>query len=369
MIISVSAGSGHVRAAQALEETFKNISPSVQVLNIDALDYSTKTFRKLIADGYANVSNRVPRLWGYMYDVTDEETTEISFYTKVLRKLQSFSGNKMFNLIRTEKPDVIISTHFLPPPVLIRHFQKKKIEIPVYCVVTDFDIHNMWHTSGIAGYFVASDLIAHKLKFWNVEPENIHVTGIPIHPVFQKPYNRPDLCREYDLDPNLPTFLFIGSGLTAKQVNSILRHITQNETPRQILLVAGRNTKLLKKLEKFTVPSNTILRTFGFVSEIEKLMSVSDLIVTKPGGLTVSECLVKKLPLIMVFPIPGQEERNADYVISTGAGFKANDPLELEYKIENILQNRDILNRMRESAARAARPDAAELIIRKILQE
>lgn len=369
MIISVSAGSGHVRAAQALEETFNKIAPSIQVLNIDALNFSTKTFRKFIANGYANVSNRIPHLWGYMYDVTDEETTNISFYTKILRKMQSFSGKKMFNLIKTEKPDVIISTHFLPPPVLIRYLQKKSMNIPVYCVVTDFDIHNMWYTSGIAGYFVASDLIAHKLKSWNVEPEKIHVTGIPIHPVFQKPCNRPDLCREYDLDPDLPTLLFIGSGLTVKQVDSILRHITNNESTQQILLVAGRNTKLLKKLEKFKVPSNTILRTFGFVSEIEKLMSISDLIITKPGGLTVSECLVKNLPLLMVFPIPGQEERNADYVISTGAGIKANDPLELEYKIQNILRNPEMLKRMRKSAAKSARPDAAELIIHKVLQE
>jgi processive 1,2-diacylglycerol beta-glucosyltransferase len=369
MIISVSAGSGHVRAAQALEETFKLIAPSVQVLNIDALEYSEKAFRKLVADGYVNVSNRIPHLWGYMYDVTDKETTRLSFYSKVVRKLQSFSAKKMLSLIRKEKPDAIISTHFLPPPVLIRYFEKKKMDIPVYCVVTDFDIHNMWYASGIAGFFVASDLIAHKLKSWSVDPDKIHITGIPIHPVFKITHDREKLFQEYGLVPDQITFLLMGSGLKTKQVDGILRHITCNDSPKQILLVAGRNQKLMNKLEKFTVPPGTTLRTFGFVSDIEKLMSVADLIITKPGGLTVSECLVKNLPLLMVFPIPGQEDRNADYVISTGAGIKANDTLDLEFKIQNILENPGILKRMRESAAAAAHPAAADHIIRKILKE
>ncbi|MBN1900682.1 glycosyltransferase [Candidatus Sumerlaeota bacterium] len=180
---------------------------------------------------------------------------------------------------------------------------------------------------------------------------------------------RKELCREYGLDPDVITFLFIGSGLKVKQVDAILRHVSHGDVPKQILLVAGKNRELLNKLEKFTVPSHTTLRAFGFVTDIEKLMSISDLIITKPGGLTISERLVKNLPILMVFPIPGQEERNADYVVSSGAGVKAHDPLDLEYKIQNILQNPDLLKSMRESAAAAIYPDAAERIIQKVLQE
>jgi len=367
MIISVSAGTGHTRAAQALEETFHLVAPEVEVLNVDALNYSSKTFRKFIADGYSRVSNRAPHLWGYMYDLTDEETSAFSFYTKVLRRWQGFSGKKLLALVKNEKPDAIISTHFLPPPVLTRYLKKKKLSIPVYCVVTDFDIHNMWLSAGMAGYFAATDLVAHKLSRWDVDPDRIHVTGIPIHPVFNRTWERGKLCEEFQLKPEILTILLMAGGIRTRHVKNLLDQIAREEKPVQVLLATGRNTKLMKKLKNLDIPENLSVKTFGFVDFVEKLMAMSDLIVTKPGGLTVAESMTMKLPMIMIHPIPGQEDRNADYVTDIRAGVKANDPMELEYRLKKILKSPGLLKEMGEAAARNARPDAAAEIIKTIL--
>lgn len=368
MIVSVSAGTGHVRAAEALEASLKQAAPGVSVLNVDALNYSSKAFHQFISSGYAQISTRAPHLWGYMFDLTDTEKEPHAFYQSLLKRLQQFSARGLVNLMKAEKPDAVLCTHFLPPALLKRYCRKHKKEIPIFCAVTDFDIHQMWHTPDLDGYFVANDLSAYKLAQWGMDPARIHVTGIPVHPVFSSPLDRTELCQMYGLDTNLITFLFITGGLNIAHVERILNNIAKEGPRFQMILVTGRNEKLYHALSGLKVPQNVSIYPFGYVKDIEKLMTVSDLIITKPGGLTVSESLVKNLPLLMIFPIPGQEDHNADYILECGAGLKAHSLMELEYKMRFLLDNPHYIEIMKKKAERCRKPDAARDIIQKILE-
>jgi processive 1,2-diacylglycerol beta-glucosyltransferase len=226
----------------------------------------------------------------------------------------------------------------------------------------------MWHTPDLEGYFVANDLSAYKLAQWGMDPARIHVTGIPVHPVFSSPLDRTELCKMYGLDTNLITFLFITGSLNIAYMERILNNIAKEGHRFQMILVTGRNEKLYHALSGLKVPQNVSIYPFGYVKDIEKLMTVSDLIITKPGGLTVSESLARKLPLLMIFPIPGQEDHNADYILECGAGLKANSLMELEYKIRFLLDNPYYIETMKKKAERCRKPDAARDIIQKILE-
>lgn len=361
LLLSVSAGAGHVRAAQALEEAARRLRPEADVRHEDVLDFTAKAYRKAYAGSFLAMVNHAPQLWGYLYRSTDAEKVR-----KVPQKFVTFFDRLEFasfrKFVRGFAPDEILCTHFLPAQVLAPSRKKGKDATPLGLVVTDFDVHSYWVQPTADRVFVGSGELKARLAERGIPEEKVNVTGIPIAQAFSETWDRAAIQQRLGLSTDLPTVLVMsgggGVGSMGEAVEAVLA------CPRvQVLAVTGRNETLRNDLASLPVPEGSRLHVFGFVDPIAELMAVSDLAVTKSGGLTTSECLAMGLPMVVRDPIPGQEERNCDYVLEAGAGVKAYGAASLAWKLKTLLSDRDRLARMSEAARRAGRPGAAREIV------
>lgn len=366
LLISVSAGVGHIRAAEALEAAFKERHPELTVRNIDGLKFTTKTFGRFYAASYLKMANYAPTLWGYVYEQFDKAGNTNTNVSKVMRVIQNFNSTRLMRFVKTEMPDVVLCTHFLPAEILSRYLKKKNLSIPVTVVITDFDMHSLWGVQGITRYFVATEAIAYKLQKRGYRSHQISITGIPIHPVFSRPLDRQKILDDLNLSSDIPRIMLLSGGFGMRQMQDVVTAIANIPKPLQILAVAGQNKKLKTKLDAMTLPDHIQLKTFPFISTIEELMEVSDFIITKPGGLSASESLAKGLLIVIFSPIPGQEERNSDYLLETGAGVKVNSLVDLEFKIQYLLDHPERARELHAAISRIARPDAAFAIADEI---
>ena len=368
-ILSVSAGAGHVRAAQALEQCVADNYPNVEAVHLDVMNYVPKLFRKLYAESYVHIINRYPALWGYMYAKSDVVKSDRSIVKKIRVAIERLNTKKLLQAMIKLAPDVIISTHFLPPELISRMIKAGAKIPPSWVQVTDFDLHGLWVQDHMTGYFAASDEVAFRMQTRGISEDIISVTGIPIMPAFGKKLSRRECAAELGLNPDIPTLILMSGGLGVGGIDSLTEHLLGIEEDIQIIALAGRNEHLLADLHTLAKQHPGKLVPMGFTTTIERAMAASDLAITKPGGLTTSECLAMGLPMIAVSPIPGQEERNADYLLENGAGFKAHDEIGVEFKVRELLKHPERLKQMSANAASIATPDAAKKVLQKVLGE
>lgn len=366
VILSVSAGAGHVRAAEALRETALASYPGVQATHIDLMNLVPDGFKKLYADTYIKVVERMPALWGYLYDVTDKQSRN-SPLARLRRGVERLNTRKLKSELAKLEPDVVICTHFLPAELLSRMKRRREIAAQVWVQITDFDVHAMWVHDNLDGYCVASEEVAARLADKNLPRAHIHVTGIPIMPVFGKRYDRAQCAQELGIDAGKNTLLMMSGGVGLAGTEKLAERLLQLPGDFQIIALAGRNARLLHALQRVAARHPRRLTPLGYTTTIERIMCASDVAITKPGGLTVSECLALGLPMIVVSPIPGQEERNADYLLEAGAALKANDEAGLVYRVQLLMRDPQRIAQMRERCLAIGRPHAARAVLQAIL--
>jgi processive 1,2-diacylglycerol beta-glucosyltransferase len=367
LLLSVSAGAGHVRAAEALKKTAEENFPAHKAVHLDVMDFVPPLFRKIYADSYIKVVERSPALWGFLYTQTDKEEKEDSLIRKIRYAVQKLNTKKLFDKIAELKPDAVICTHFLPAELLSRMIGQKKFHPPVWVAVTDFDIHGLWIQPHMSGYFAASPEVAWRMKDKGISPERIHVTGIPIMPAFGRVYSRAECAKQLGINPDRKTILLMSGGLGVGGIHLAAERLLNINSDFQIIALAGKNKELLEELKKLEKLFPGKLKPTGFTSTIEINMAASDLAISKPGGLTTAECLAMGLPMIVISPIPGQEERNADYLLENGIALKAHNAAVLEFKLAALLKNPLKLCEMRKAAASIGRPNAAMDILEIVL--
>ncbi len=356
--MSASAGAGHVRAAQALCETAERGFPALKLTHVDVLDLVPPTFRKLYFEGYLKLIEKAPLLWAYLYQHTDKPARE-SKISAIRKQIERINTRKLYAEIEKINPDAIVCTHFLAPELLSRRIRKGHRVPPVFVQVTDFDVHALWIHPHMRGYFVANEEIAWRTARRGIDANAVHVTGIPISPQFLQTLDRFTCARDVGLDPSVTTLLVMAGGAGVGDVESLVERLAAIDRKFQIVALACKNEKLLTKLQAVAQQYPGKIFPMGFTRTIERLMKSADIAVTKPGGLTTSECLAMGLPMIVVAPIPGQEERNADYLLESGIALRANDADALEYKLMRLLEAPEKLGDMRSRMGNIARPDAA----------
>ncbi|MGR4871795.1 glycosyltransferase [Variovorax sp. LARHSF232] len=370
LLLSVSAGHGHVRAAQALEATVRQHHPDCSAVHIDAMAHVAAGFRKIYADGYIRLINRAPELWSYLHQKSDS-TPHHAASQRLRRAIERLSSTALLRAIRRERPDAVICTHFLPAELLMREQLKGRLACPVWLQVTDYDLHNMWLVPGMAGYLAATPEVAFRLQARGMAADRIHVTGIPVMPAFTAlaaaPAPRPALFEALGLDPARRTVLITSGGAGVGDLPSMVRRLLALGDGFQVIAVAGRNADALATLQAMAPHHAGRLRPLGFTHEMEKLMHAADLVVSKPGGLTVSECLALGRPMLLISPIPGQEEHNAGFLMEEGAAWLAYDAIGLEYKIGQLMRMPAKLADMAERSRALGRPDAAREVLRHVL--
>jgi processive 1,2-diacylglycerol beta-glucosyltransferase len=238
---------------------------------------------------------------------------------------------------------------------------------PVWVVVTDFDVHSLWVHPHMAGYFAASEEVAWRMADRGIAPASIHVTGIPIQPVFGESRSRAECAEELGIAPDRTTLLLMSGGAGLGGIASLAERLLRLPEDVQIVALSGRNEALLEQLRDISLKHPGRLFPLPFTRTVERVMAASDLAVTKPGGLTTSECLAVGLPMIVVSPIPGQEERNAEYLLENGAALTAYDAAGLEYRVRLLLREPRRLAALRDHAKALGRPGAAASILDAIL--
>jgi processive 1,2-diacylglycerol beta-glucosyltransferase len=366
-IFSVSAGMGHVRAAEALKATAEAKFPHLTITHIDLMTLVPPLFKKLYADSYLPLVERHPALWGYLYSKADKRKLD-SGVDKLRVSIERLNLQKFKDTIDSLRPNAVICTHFLPAELFSRWKRKRKFNKPVWVVVTDFDVHMLWVHRRLSGYCVANDEVAWRLRDRVTEAVPIHVTGIPIMPSFGERCSRIDCAHELGIDHSKPTLLMMSGGAGIGGIQRLARRLLKIESDFQLIVLAGRNERLLSDLQKIASEYRGRMFAMGYTNTIERVMAVSDLAITKSGGLTTAECLAAGLPIIVVSPIPGQEERNADFLLEEGAALKAYDEAGLEFRVKALLHDRNKLQTMREKALRLSKPNAAENVLKLVLE-
>ena len=362
LLLSVSAGAGHMRAAEAIRAHAGIHHEGVDAVHLDVMDFVSSGFRKLYAEYYIKLVNKAPALWGYLYHATNEAKPDSS-REKMRRALERLNTAALLKQIAHEKPDAIICTHFLPAEILSRLIRKHGFTCPVWVQVTDFDLHRMWVHEHMAGYFAASEEVAFRMLAQGIPASSIAVTGIPIMPVFGAALERAVCAAEFGLDPQRKTILLMGGGAGLGSLDTVAERLLALDDGFQLIVLAGKNAVALAALQALALRHPGRLLAQGFTDKVERLMACADLVITKPGGLTTSECLAMGLPMIVNAPIPGQEERNADYLLEQGVAMKAFDSVTLEFRVRYLLNNPAKLADMKQKALALGRADAARAVM------
>ena len=368
LILSASAGAGHLRAAEALEVAAREAYPDLYVENHDVLAFTNGVFRRLYAKTYLDLVNAAPHLLGMLYDWLDQPIKPNRDLGERLRRLvQKLNLLKFEKLVRQGNWDLVINAHFLPAELIAHLRLGEKVNVPQVTVCTDFATHRLWVNQPCERYFCATEEGAEYLGFFGVPRETIDVTGIPIHPDFGREVDRNALLQKHGLTGDRPIVLQMCGGFGVGPVEEIYRSLLRVELPLEVVVIAGRNAELEAELETIERPDRHGVKVLGFTKEMHELMAIADVVVTKPGGLTTSEALARGLPLIIANPIPGQETRNSDFLLENGAAVKIDHPCQLSLKLARILSDKPRFERIRASARSLGKPRAAFDVLERAL--
>lgn len=366
LILSVSAGAGHVRAAQALEAAIERWYEDIEAVHVDVVELVSPIFRKAYTDSYLKIIEKYPAIWGYLYNKTDQDNAD-SALNQFRAAMERLSTQKLTGVLKDIKPDHVICTHFLPAQLLSRKIKKEKFIKPVWVVITDFDVHALWIHPYMNGYFVANEEVAWRAAARGISRDTVHVSGIPIMPQFSDRLSRKECAKEFGINPEKKTILMMSGGAGIGGIETLVEMLITLNHDFQIIALAGRNERVLDHLNEIATKYPGRLFPLGFTRVVERVMAASDLVITKPGGLTTSECLAMGLPMIVVSPIPGQEERNADFLLENGAALKACDGGALNYRVSMLLSEPARLEELRNNSKRLGKTDAARTIVNSIM--
>lgn len=368
LLLHASVGTGHKRAAEALRVAFERYQPG-EVRVEDVLDHTPWLFRVAYARSYLELTDHAPLVWGYFYSQTnvDPDLAEVS--NNVRKIVESLGTNGLKQVLKNFASDIIVCTHFLPMELLVRLKLKARLPQPVYCVVTDYAAHTFWTYTEIDGYFVATDQTRDQLIERGVPPSHIYVTGIPIDPGIAEPKDRYETRVQRGLPTSGPIITLFGGGVASEHVRAIVKDLLCSGAEGTLVVVAGRNAALASALADIERSPTMDLRVLGFVTYVDDLIVASDLVITKAGGLIVSEVLARSVPLVVFNPIPGQEEWNADFVVTSGAGVQLRIPESVPLAVYRLLRKPALLEEMRASAGAVGRARAALDIAKQVIND
>jgi processive 1,2-diacylglycerol beta-glucosyltransferase len=361
LILSASAGAGHVRAAQAIERACAGADCGWKVEHIDILQYTNPLFRTMYSRMYLDLVNRSPEVLGWLYDQLDKP------WKNRRRKLafDKLNVGPFVKMLEGHRPDVVVCTHSLPAEIIswMKVRERRQLAVKQAIVITDFDVHALWLCDHYERYFVALDETREHLERLEVPGAKITVSGIPIDPAFAGSMDRAATRRKHGLEPGRTTILVSAGGYGVGRVEVVLRQLLELKHPAQVVAICGRNAELKDQVDALAADrpggSEVALKVVGYTSEMHEFMAASDLIVGKPGGLTSSEALASGLVFVVVDPIPGQEERNSDHLLENGAAIRCNNLPTLAYKIDRLLDDAERLSAMQANARKMGRPRAA----------
>jgi processive 1,2-diacylglycerol beta-glucosyltransferase len=372
LLLSAAAGAGHIRAAQAIEKAFAEIGAETgaqrEVHHFDILNYTNKIFRHLYSKAYIDLVNKMPEVPGWFYDKLDKPWKN----ERRRLALDKLNTRPLVKLLREQQPDLIVCTHFLPAEIVSWLKAKERLSSRQVIIVTDFDVHAMWLVHHYEHYFVALEEARVYLEALGIPPEKITVSGIPIDPIFARQKDKQEMRAKHGLAADRLTILLSAGGFGVGSVDALIAALMPLQHRAQIVAICGRNEELLQRLSRQAArlksDATVLVKAFGYTKEMDELMTASDIVLGKPGGLTTCEALAKGLAFVIVNPIPGQEERNSDHLLEAGVGIRANNLPTLAYKLDRLLADPARFATMQANSRRMGRPNAAKEIVQQLIE-
>ncbi len=358
LFLSASVGEGHTAAAQAVSSALVERLPRAQCEIVDSYRYASNVFHRVASNGYIGIVKLLPQLYKFAYDQA-ERATKISAFKTWLHR---YTALNLRQFVSELQPDVVVCTHAFPCGVMAEYKREFADAPSVVGIVTDFVVHPFWIHRNIDRYAVGTAAMRQTLVSRGVQNSRVVVTGIPIDCRFGNATSKRRARQLIGVAPDVTTLLLMGGGLGIGPLENALLAIDRLDTKVQTVVVVGKNKGLERRLNEVAKTLHHRVRVAGFIPNVYDYMRAADVLVSKPGGLTSSEALATELPMIMLRPLPGQEERNTRYLQERGVGIRVDRSRELTGAIEKLLQSPAILERMRRDARNLARPQAAQSV-------
>jgi processive 1,2-diacylglycerol beta-glucosyltransferase len=369
LILHASLGAGHLNAALALREALEQFA-DVEVLDADALTYANSLYRNAVTQAYKQLSEKVPQLYKAFYEGSDIDDLERSLDSNQLwAKLERPFFTELGQFVKDANPDAIVCVQQIPSRLLQLLEQKDQYHKPQYVVITDVIAHSTWINQGVAGYFLPNILSANLLMQRGVESSLLNVTGIPVKLEIMHPKTKVEARSRHHIPQDMPVVTLFGGGLNPRRVRTMVADLLDSPMPINLIVVAGRNEKLGEAIADLTHGEQVHLHRLGLIDYVDDLVVASDLIITKAGGLITSEILARGTPMVIVDPIPGQEEQNADVIAAAGAGVQLRLLEMVAPAVQYLLKRPERLAEMRQAALELGQPRAALNIAERILQD
>jgi len=357
-ILTLSVGTGHVRAAEVVQRALYDCIDPVEVRLLDALTVASSWFLALYVRPYWWMLRRAPRLWRWLFEQRQKNLHRATAPRWVFRR----GCKKVLEQLKAYGPHLVIANEIGAVEIAALGKREGWLHAPILAVQTDFQTEPPWVQPEVDVYCVGSEEARSQLVSWGTSPNRIVVCGIPVDPVFSISQEKPELRRAVGLEAQRPVVLVMGGGMGPAPVDAIVKSLELCRLPLQVVAVAGHDRLIRQALEGLRGKVTLDLRVFGWTDTIPELMAVADLLVTKPGGLTTAEALCAGLPMVVTHPIPGPEERHVRYLLQQGVAVQARSLADIPRVVTEMLSKQETLAEMSRRQKEISRPDAAHAI-------
>lgn len=366
IIVYSTAGLGHKKAALAVKEAFEISAPECDVETVDVMEYAAPFHKFAYLDLYVFLMKKATWLWAFIYYVSNSP-----LFDKITRKLRGMLDHKglpgFTDFLRSRDPDVIVATHFLVTSIARILKESEGIRGSIFAIMTDYGPHTYWLSDSVENFFVGCPSAKAELAKRGVADKRIIDSGIPVMDEFTRSLNRDALREKYGIDKDKKTVFIMSGGFGVGPVARILEDIGKCRTALQVIAVCGHNRSLYDKLERHSAELNYPIKLFGFTDKVAELMAISDLMVTKAGGISVTEAMDSRLPMILYGSIPGQETWNERFLVSGGAAKKAKVTGDIPGLIDEMFESEDVYVSLKRNIDKMRKPYAARDIVKKVL--
>ena len=369
LIFYASYGGGHLSAANSIKQCIDDNFKDCETKLVDCMEYVNRPVNKITTTAYKELAKKFPWAWGEVYSHSQKGP---------LAHISSASNNllakKLLKLLKEYQPDIVISTHPFGSQMVSYLKRKALVDCKLATIMTDFAPHDQWLVGKdyVDYYFVSHEKMRQELINSNVAENTVFATGIPLSNRFLMHFDKDEIMKSMGLNPDKRVILFFGGGefglgrdKTVKILNSFITHVKNH----QIVAIAGKNEKMKVAFDKLVAETNSesFVKVLAYTKQVPELMSISDLVVTKPGGLTTTESLASGLPIVAINPIPGQEEENAKFLEDEGVAIwlKKND--DYDEIIADLLSDEDKLHQMKVNTKLLAKKNSTRDICDIIL--
>jgi len=364
LLMYITKVSGHRQATLAIQKSLRALDPTVEVPSVNGFGYTYPRLEKVVNRAYMGIIKRTPKVWDYLYD-----NPNVFKKSEPLKKfLHKTSHKKMAKLLERFQPDTVVCTQAFPCGMVGDYKLAHHLNLRLIGVLTDFAPHSYWLNEGVDYYVVPAPEVKERFIAKGVPPEKIKVYGIPIRNRFANQLDKKLIAQKLGLSLDIPTILIMGGGQGLGPIQEAVESLLHITRDIQIIVIAGTNKKLLQWLYDMASQATKKILIYEYTKNVDELMEVSTLIITKPGGMTTSECLAKGLPMVIANPIPGQEMYNTDFLLNRGIAIRVYQTSDIGQEVEVLLRSPERLAAMRQAAYENGKPYASLNIAKLILQ-